>query len=179
MGQGVHDCPGDIGMAGGVGARCAVGDLATAGGATLDRQEGLSDVVPAGIPLDAAALNRVLRLEHQGVFGFEAVVDRGRTRIEIAHQVEHAVSDAGGVDADVLNVETLGELLDLVGLVLERLPTPAVFLKDPELAAVLERWGDDHAAGIVAGTARVVANPHRAVAAVSYTHLTLPTILLV
>jgi hypothetical protein len=75
VGQGVHDCPGDIGMTGGVGARCAVGDLATAGGATLDRQERLSDIVPAGVPLDAAALNRVLRLEHQGVFGFEAVVD--------------------------------------------------------------------------------------------------------
>ena len=75
VGQGVHDCPGDIGMTGGVGARCAVGDLAAACGAPLDRQEGLSDVVPAGVPLDSAALNRVLRLEHQGVFGFEAVVD--------------------------------------------------------------------------------------------------------
>jgi len=75
MGQGMHDRPGNVRVAGGVGARCAVGDLATSGGAALDRQEGLGDVVPAGIPLDPAALNRVLGLEHQSVFGLEAVVD--------------------------------------------------------------------------------------------------------
>ena len=75
VGQGMHDCPGDICMTGSVGARCAVGDLATASGAALDRQERLSDVIPAGIPLDPAALNRVLCLKHQSVFGFEAVVD--------------------------------------------------------------------------------------------------------
>lgn len=164
MGQGVHDCPGDIGMTGGVSARCAVSDLTTACGAAFDRQERLSDVVPAGVPLDPAALNRVLRLEHQGVFGFEAVVDRGRTRVEVAHQVKHAVADASGIDADVLHVEALGEFLDLLGLVLERLPTPAVLFQYPELAAVLERRGDNHAAGVVAGAARVVTNPDGTVA---------------
>lgn len=46
-------------------------------------------------------------------------MDRGRTRVEVAHQVEDAVADAGRVDPDVLNVEALGQLLDLLGLVLE------------------------------------------------------------
>ena len=164
MGQGMHDRPGNVRVARGVGTRCAVGDLATASGAALDRQEGLGDVVPACVPLDPATLNRVLGLEHQSVFGLEAVVDRGRTRVEVAHQVEHAVTDTGGIDTDVLDVEAFGEFLDLVRLVLERLPPPAVLLQDPELAAILQRRGDDHAAGVVAGAAGVVANPHRAVA---------------
>lgn len=164
MGQGMHDRPGDIGVTRGVGARCAVGDLAAAGGTALDRQERLSDVVPAGIPFDPTALNRVLRFEYQGVFRFEAVVNRGRTRVEVAHQVKHAVADAGGIDTDVLHVETLGELLDLLGLVLERLPTPAVLFQNPELGTRFQRRGNDHATGVVAGTAGVVADPHGAVA---------------
>ena len=102
-----------------VGSRSAVGHLAAGGCAALDRQEGLGDIVPAGVPFDAAALDGVLRLEHQQVLGFQAVVDRGRTRVEVAHQVEDAVADAGRVDPDVLNVEALGQLLDLLGLVLE------------------------------------------------------------
>ena len=106
-------------MTGGVRARSAVGDLAAGGSAALDGQERLGDIGPAGVPLDAAALNRVLGLEDQGVFGFKAVMDRGRTRIEVAHQVKHAVADTGRVDADVLHVETLGKFLDLVGLVFE------------------------------------------------------------
>lgn len=119
MGQGVHNRPGNVRVAGGVCAGRAVGDLATARGAALDRQEGLCDVVPACIPFDTTALNRVLGFEHQGVFGFQAVVDRGCTRVEVAHQVKHAVTDACGIDTDVLHVEALGEFLDLLGLVLE------------------------------------------------------------
>lgn len=130
--QGVHDRPGDVGVAGGVSARRAVGDLAAGGGAALDGQERLGDIGPAGVPFDAAPLDRVLGLEYQGVFGFKAVMDRGRTRIEVAHQVKHAVADTGRVDTDVLHVETLGKFLDLVGLVLERLPTPTVFFQDAE-----------------------------------------------
>lgn len=61
----MHDCPRHIGVTGGVGARSAVGDLAAVGRAALDRQEGLGDIVPAGVPLYAAALDGVLRLEHQ------------------------------------------------------------------------------------------------------------------
>ena len=151
-------------MAGGVGARSAVGHLPAGSGAALDGQERLGDIGPAGIPLDATALDRVLGFEHQGVFGFQAVVDRGRTRVEVAHQVEHAVTDAGGIDADVLDVEALGELLDLFGLVLERLPAPTVLLQDAKLRPGFQRWGNDHAGGIVPGTARVVANPDGAVA---------------
>ena len=71
----MHDGPGDVRMACGVGARGAVGHLATTSGAALDRQECLGNIAPASVPLDAAALNRVLRFEHQGVFGFKAVVD--------------------------------------------------------------------------------------------------------
>ena len=69
MGEGVHNRPGNVGVAGGVGARCAVGHLTAAGGAALDRQESLSDIVPAGVPLDTAADNGVLRLEYQAVLG--------------------------------------------------------------------------------------------------------------
>lgn len=151
-------------MAGGLGARCAVGDLAAASGAALDGQERLGNIRPACIPFDTTALDRVLGFEYQGVFGFQAVVDRCRTRVEIAHQVEHAVADARGIDADVLDVEALGELLDLVGLVLERLPTPTVLLQDSKLRPCFQRWGNDHAGGIVPGTARVVANPDGTVA---------------
>lgn len=106
-------------MTGGVGARSAVGDLAAGGGAAFDGQERLGDVGPAGIPFDTAALDRVLRLEYQGIFGLKAVMDSGRTWVEVAHQVKHAITDTGRVDADVLHVETLGKLLDLVGLVFE------------------------------------------------------------
>src|SRR5450830_740903 len=92
MGQRVHHRPGDVSVAGGVGARGAVGDLAAGGGATLDGQKGGGNVVPAGVPFDATALDRVLGFEYQGVFGFQAVVDRGGAREEVAHQVEHAVA---------------------------------------------------------------------------------------
>ena len=64
----------------------------------------------------------------------------------------------------MLNVEALGQLLDLLGLVLEGLTTPAVFLQDPELAACFQRRRDDHACGVVPGSARVVADPDRAIA---------------
>lgn len=130
--QGVHNRPGDIGVAGGVGARSTVGDLAAGGGAALDGQERLCDVGPTGVPFDAAPLDRVLGFEYQCVFGLKAVMDRGRTRVEVAHQVKHTVADTGCIDADVLHVETLGKFLDLVGLVLERLPTPTVFFQDAE-----------------------------------------------
>lgn len=46
-------------------------------------------------------------------------MDSGRTRVEVPHQVKHAVTDTGRIDADVLHVETLGKFLDLVGLVFE------------------------------------------------------------
>ena len=164
MGQGMHDCPGDIGVAGGVGARRAVGDLAAVGGAALDGQEGRGDVAPTGVPLDAAAGDGVLGLEHQGVLGLEAVVDRGRARVEVAHQVEHAIAHARDIDTDVLDVEALGELLDLGGLVGERGSPPGVLLQDPELAALLERRRHDNARRIVAGAAGVVAEPDGAVA---------------
>lgn len=161
VGQGMHDCPGDIGVAGGIGARGAVGDLAAVGGALLDCQEGRGNVVPAGVPLDAAALNRVLGFEHQSVFRLEAVVDRRRPRVEVPHQVEHAITHAGDVDADVLDVEALGQLLDLGGLVGERRAPPAVLFQDPELAALLERRCHHHAGGVVPRAAWVIAEPHR------------------
>ena len=117
--EGVHDGPRYIGVAGGLCTGCAVSDLAAGGGAALDRQEGLRDVAPASIPLDSGVLNGVLGLENQGVLRFQAVMDRLGPRVEVAHHVEHPVADPSGIDADVLDVETLGELLDLAGLVLE------------------------------------------------------------
>lgn len=117
MGQSVHNGPGDIGVAGGVGARRAVGDLAAGGGAALDSQEGGGDIVPSRVPFDAAALDRVLGLEYQRVLGFEAVVNRRGTREEVAHQVEHAVAHPGDIDTDVLHVEAIAQLFDLGGLV--------------------------------------------------------------
>ena len=151
-------------MAGGVGARSAVGDLATGGGAALDGQERLGDIGPAGVPLDAAALDRVLGFEYQQILGLKAVMDRRGFRVEVAHQVEHAIADAGDVDTDVLNIETLCELFDLGGLVVERMPPPAVLLQDAEFRPRFQRRGDHHARGVVAGAARIVAKPYRAVA---------------
>lgn len=91
-------------------------------------------------------------------------MDRGRTRVEVAHQVKNAVPDTRGVDADVLDVEAFRQLLDLFSLVLERLPPPTVFFKDAELRPGFQRWGNDHAGGIVARAAGVVTEPNRAVA---------------
>ena len=134
------------------------------GGAALDRQEGLGDISPARIPFDTAALNRVLRFEYQGVFSFKAVVNRGRTWVEVAHQVEHAVTDAGGVDTYVLHVETLGQFLDLCRLICERMPAPTVLFQNAELGTRFERWGNNYTGSVVAGAAWVVAQPNRAVA---------------
>ncbi len=163
MGQRMHDRPSNVGVAGGVGAGCAVGDLAAGGRAALDGQEGGGDVVPAGIPFDAAALNGVLRLEYQRVLGFEAVVNRRGPREEVAHQVEHAVPHTGDIDPNVLHVEALAQFLVLGGLEGERVPAPRVLFQDPELAALLQRWGHHHTGRIVAGAAGVVADPHRGV----------------
>jgi len=63
VGQGVHHRPGDVGVACGVGTGGAVGDLSAGGGAALYGQEGGGDVVPAGVPFDATALDRVLGFE--------------------------------------------------------------------------------------------------------------------
>ena len=164
IGQGVHHGPGNIGVAGGVGARSAVGDLAAGGGAALDGQESLGDIGPAGVPLDTATLDRVLGLEYQGVFGLKAVMDRRGLRVEVAHQVEHAIAHTGDIDTDVLHVETLGKFFDLGGLVGERMPTPAVLFQDAEFRPRFQRRGDHHAGGVVAGPAGVVAQPNRAVA---------------
>ena len=164
IGQGVHHGPGDIGVAGGVGARSAVGDLTAGGGAAFDGQERLGDVRPAGVPLDTAALNRVLGLKDQGVFGLQAVVDWRGLRVEVAYQVEHAIAHAGDIDTDVLHVETLGKFFDLGGLVGERMPTPAVLFQNAEFRSRFQRRGDHHAGGVVAGPAWVVAQPDRAVA---------------
>lgn len=162
--QGMHNRPGDVGVAGGLGSRCAVGDLAAIGGPALDGQEGLGDVRPAGVPLDAARLDDVLGLEHQGGFRLQAVMDRLGLREEVAHQVVHTDADTGGIDADVLDVVAFGDLLDLGGLVGERLPPPTVLFQDPEVAAGFCRWRDDHACRIVPGTARVVAQPDGGIA---------------
>lgn len=91
-------------------------------------------------------------------------MDRRGLRVEVAHQVEHAIAHTGDVDADVLHVETLGELFDLGGLVGERMAPPAVLFQDAEFRPGLERWGDHHTGGVVAGAARIIAKPYRAVA---------------
>jgi hypothetical protein len=71
----MHDRPSHVGVAGGVRARSAVGDLAASSGSTLDGQEGLADFAPSRIPFNTAALDRVLCLEYQDIFGFQAVMD--------------------------------------------------------------------------------------------------------
>ena len=163
MGQRVHHRPGDISVAGGVGARCAVGDLAAGGGAALDGQERGRNVVPARVPLDAACLDRVLGFEHQRVLGFQAVVNGRGAREEVAHQIEHPITHARDIDPDVLHVEAITEFFDLAGLVGERVPAPGVFLQDAKLAALLQWRRDHHAGGIVTGAAGVIADPHRGI----------------
>lgn len=84
--------------------------------------------------------------------------------VEITYQFEYAIADAGYIDANVLHVEALGEFLDFTRLEFERLPPPAVFLQDAEFRAGFQRWRNDHAGGVVAGAAGVVADPDRVVA---------------
>lgn len=163
MDQRVHDRPCHIRMAGGLGPGRAVCDQSAGRGAALDREERRRDLGPTGIPFDALALDHVLGLEHQGVLRLQAVVNRRSPGIEILHQVKYAVANPGNVDADVLDVETLAQLLDLPSLVRERGSAPGVLLQDPELAARLQRRGDDDARRIIAGPAGVIAEPNRAV----------------
>lgn len=126
------------------------------GGGALDRQECCRDVVPPGVPLDTPRLNRVLSLEHQRVLGLQAVMDRCRSRVEIAHQVEHPIAHARDVDSDVLDVETLADFLDLSGLKRKRMPTPRMLFQNPELAARYQWRGHHHTGRIIAGAARVI-----------------------
>lgn len=151
-------------MAVGVGSGSAVCNLAAACGSALDAQEGLRDVVRAGVPFNSAFLDCVLGLEDQNVLGFQAVVDRHDAGEEHPHQVKHAVADAGGVDADVLDVEPSDQLLDLLGLVSERLSAPRVLFEDAEFSALFQGRCDHHAAGVIACAAWVVSNPNWAVA---------------
>lgn len=159
--QGVHDRPGDVGMAGGVRPRGAEGDLTAAGSTALDGQEGGSDVGPARVPLDATGLDDILGFEHQGRFRLQAVMDLLGAWIEVAHQVVHPDPNTGRIDPDVLDIEALGELLDLGGLVGERLPPPGILFQDPELATWFIGWRNDHTRCVVSGTAWVIAQPHR------------------
>ena len=115
--QGVHHRPCDVGVAGGLGPGRAEGNLPAAGGAALDGQEGLRDIGPARVPLDPACADDVLGFQHQSRFRFQAVVDPLCTRVEVANHVVHPNADARGVDADVLDVEAFGQLLDLGRLV--------------------------------------------------------------
>lgn len=163
MSQRVHNRPGHVGMAGCLSPRRAVGNQAAGRGAALDRQERRRDLGPTGIPFDALALDHVLGLEHQGVLRLQAVVNRSSPGEEVFHQVEHPVTDAGNVDADVLDVEALAQLLDLLCLMRERRPPPAVLLQDPELAARLQGRGNDNARRVVAGSTGVIPEPDRAV----------------
>lgn len=160
----MHYRPSDIGVAGGLGARSAVGDLATRGGGALDGQEGRGDIVPSRVPLNPSALDRVLRLKHQRVLGLKAVVNRRRPRVEIAHQIKHAIPDTRDIDADVLHVETIADLLHLGGLVGERVAAPRVLFQNAELAALLQRRRNHHTRGIVPRAAGVVTQPHRRIA---------------
>lgn len=106
-------------MAGGLGPGRAVCDQSAGRGAALDREERGGNLGPAGVPFDPPALDHVLGLQHQGRLRLQAVVDRRSPGIEVLHQVEYAVADPGNVDADVLDVEALAQLLDLPGLVRE------------------------------------------------------------
>lgn len=162
--QGVHHRPGDVGVAGGVGSGGAEGDLSAARGSALDGQEGLGDVGPTGVPLDPRRTNHVLSLEDQRGFRLQAVVNLCGPWVEVVHQVEHTDAHPGGVDADVLDIESLGQQLDLVGLVGERLASPAMLLQDPELAALLRRRRHHHTGRVVSGATGVVPQPHRGIA---------------
>ena len=44
-------------------------------------------------------------------------MDRRGAWVEVAHQVEHAITHTGDVDTNVLDVEALAEFFDLGGLV--------------------------------------------------------------
>lgn len=115
--QGVHDGPGDVSVSGSLGSRGAERNLAATSGAALDGQEGLRNVGPAGVPLDPAGSDHVLGLEHQSRFRLQAVVNPLRTWVEVADDVVHPDPHAGGIDADVLDVEAFGQLFDLSRLV--------------------------------------------------------------
>ncbi|MOA21164.1 hypothetical protein D3C78_1416440 [compost metagenome] len=75
-------------------------------------------------------------------------------------QVDHPGADAGDIHPEVGHVEFLGDALDLLRLVLEVQAAPVVALQNAEPLTGGHGRGDHHQGGVVAGTTRVIAEPH-------------------
>lgn len=123
--------PGQVGVAGLVGAAGGVGELAAAGGDGLaDGHERLGHVDPAGVEFQPAFVDDVVGFEHQAGFHFGRVAEGGEVGEELAYKLRHAGAHTGDVDADVGDPVAFGDLADGLGLNAgaSAPPSPAVAL---------------------------------------------------
>lgn len=89
-------------MAGFLAAAGLIGGAASAAGHGLaDSHKRAGDVGGADVIFQTATADDVFCLEHHCGFHFRRVADVARGGIERAHELEHADTEAGGINTDV------------------------------------------------------------------------------
>lgn len=122
-------------MAGFLAAAGLIGGAASAAGHGLaDSHERAGDIGGADVIFQTATANNVFCLEHHCGFHFRRVADIARGGIERAHELEHADTEAGGINADVFDVVFFGEFADGFRLGGKVHAFPLVTLKYSEFA---------------------------------------------
>ncbi|KZH33167.1 hypothetical protein AWG37_02345 [Escherichia coli] len=125
-------------MAGFLAAAGLISGAASAAGHGLaDSHERAGDVGGADVIFQTATADNVFCLEHHCGFHFRRVADIARGGIERAHELEHADTEAGGINPDVFNVIFFGEFADGFRLSGKVHAFPLVTLKYSEFATGL------------------------------------------
>lgn len=94
-------------MAGFLAAAGLIGGAASAAGHGLaDSHKRAGDVGGADVIFQTATADNVFCLEHHCGFHFRCVADIARGGIERAHELEHADTEAGGINTDVSGIKT-------------------------------------------------------------------------
>ena len=138
-------------MAGFLAAAGLIGGAASAAGHGLaDSHKRAGDVGGADVIFQTATADNVFCLEHHCGFHFRRVADIARGGIERAHELEHADTEAGGINTDVFDVVFFGEFADGFRLGGKVHAFPLVTLKYSEFATGHHRRCQHHASGAVA-----------------------------
>ena len=88
------------------------GAASAAGHGLADSHKRAGDVGGADVIFQTATADDVFCLEHHCGFHFRCVADIARGGIERAHELEHADTEAGGINTDVFDVVFFGEFAD-------------------------------------------------------------------
>lgn len=119
----MHGRPGEVGVAGFLAAAGLIRGAASAAGHGLaDSHKRAGDVGGADVVFQTATADNVFCLEHHCGFHFRRVADVARGRIERAHELEHADTEAGGINTDVFDVVFFGEFADGFSLGAKSMP---------------------------------------------------------